>query len=157
MALRTILLQHDETLKKKSRPVESFDARLHQLLDDMTETMKEANGLGLAAPQVGVLRRAAVIATPDGAIIELVNPTVVSSAGKNEGAEGCLSVPGVFGIVIRPQTIVARAQDRHGAWFELSVDGLPARAVCHEVEHLEGELFLDKVIRFIDRDEMEHV
>lgn len=123
--------------------------KLHILLDDMYETMQSRDGVGLAAPQVGILKRAVVIDVGDGKI-ELINPEIVEESGEQTGSEGCLSVPGVFGEVTRPNVVTVKAQDRDGKWFKITGKELLARAFCHEIEHLDGKLFLDRVIRFID-------
>ncbi|ADQ04423.1 peptide deformylase [Caldicellulosiruptor owensensis OL] len=154
MALRKIRIYEDEILRKKSKIVEKFDQRLHQLLDDMKDTMYEANGIGLAAPQVGVLKRAVVIDIGEGAI-ELVNPQIEYSEGSVVDVEGCLSVPNMWGEVERPQKVVVNAQDRFGNEFRLEAEGLLARALCHEIDHLDGILFVDKVIRFVSEEEIE--
>ncbi len=154
MALRTILTREDSTLRKRSREVTSFDKRLHILLDDMIETLHAANGAGLAAPQVGVLRRAVVVEVEENTPIELVNPQIIAEEGEQEGCEGCLSVPGVYGLVRRPMKVTVRAQDRHGKPFEMIGEGLMARAFCHEVEHLDGHLFTERVIRYLDDEEL---
>ncbi|WPX09751.1 peptide deformylase [Anaerocellum danielii] len=154
MALRKIRTYEDEVLRKKSKVVEKFDQRLCQLLDDMKDTMYEANGIGLAAPQVGVLKRAVVIDIGEGTI-ELVNPQIEHSEGSAVDVEGCLSVPNVWGEVERPQKVIVKAQDRFGNEFRLEADGLLARAVCHEIDHLDGILFVDKVIRFVSEEEIE--
>ena len=129
--------------------VVKFDEKLHILLDDMYETMQSRDGVGLAAPQVGILKRAVVIDVGDGKI-ELINPEIVEESGEQTGSEGCLSVPGVFGEVTRPNVVTVKAQDRDGKWFKITGKELLARAFCHEIEHLDGKLFLDRVIRFID-------
>ena len=161
MALRNILKQGDETLTKHCRPVTDFNDRLHTLLDDMAETMADADGVGLAAPQVGVLRRAVVVLETnveegeEPYIIELVNPEIVETEGEQEGPEGCLSVPGVYGWVKRPEYARVRAQDRDGEFFEVEGYGLTARAFCHEIAHLEGQLFLDVSERILSEEELE--
>ena len=149
MAIRNIVKVGDPILAKTSRKVEKFDDRLAQLLDDMRETMYQANGVGLAAVQVGILRRAIVIDCGDG-YIELVNPEIISSEGEQFEEEGCLSLPGQVGVTCRPMTVRVKAQDRNGEYFEISGTDLLARAMCHEVEHLDGKLFLDKVIEFCE-------
>lgn len=154
MAIREIVKIGDEVLRKKAREVTRFDARLHTLLDDMKETLVEADGAGLAAPQVGVLRRAVVVLV-DGEWVELVNPAVIKTSGKQEGLEGCLSVPGRWGIVRRPMQVSVRAQDRNGNWFEKTGDGLMARAFCHEIDHLDGTLFVDLATRMLTPEELE--
>ena len=153
MALRHILTQGDPTLNKKCRPVTDFNARLHQLLDDMADTLAEANGVGLAAPQVGLLRRIVVIDVGEGRI-ELINPEIIETSGEQDGPEGCLSVPGEYGLVKRPMNVRVRAQDRFGEWFEVEGTGLTARCFCHEIDHLEGILFTEKCERMLTEEEM---
>ena len=161
MALRKIVTVGDPILTKVCRPVTKFDQKLAILIEDMIETMHDANGVGLAAPQVGVLRRAVIVLetnVPDGEeeyMIELINPTIVETAGEQTGAEGCLSIPNEFGIVQRPDYVKVRAQDRHGEWFEVEGRGLTARAFCHEIDHLDGVLFIDKAIRMLSPEELE--
>lgn len=149
MAIREIREKGDEILYKKCKAVVKFDEKLQILLDDMYETMQSRDGVGLAAPQVGILKRAVVIDVGDGKI-ELINPEIVEESGEQTGSEGCLSVPGVFGEVTRPNVVTVKAQDRDGKWFKITGKELLARAFCHEIEHLDGKLFLDRVIRFID-------
>lgn len=149
MAIREIREKGDEILYKKCKAVVKFDEKLHILLDDMYETMQSRDGVGLAAPQVGILKRAVVIDVGDGKI-ELINPEIVEESGEQTGSEDCLSVPGVFGEVTRPNVVTVKAQDRDGKWFKITGKELLARAFCHEIEHLDGKLFLDRVIRFID-------
>lgn len=149
MAIREIRLKGDEILYKKCKEVTKFDNKLHILLDDMYETMKKHEGVGLAAPQVGILKRAVVIDTGEGKI-ELINPIILKTSGKQNGSEGCLSVPKVFGEVERPMNVKIKAQDRNGNWFETEGKELTARAFCHEIEHLDGKLFLDRVTKFLD-------
>lgn len=149
MAIREIREKGDEILYKKCKAVVKFDEKLHILLDDMYETMQSRDGVGLAAPQVGILKRAVVIDIGDGKI-ELINPEIVEESGEQTGSEGCLSIPGVFGEVTRPNVVTVKAQDRDGKWFKITGKELLARAFCHEIEHLDGKLFLDRVIRFID-------
>ena len=149
MAICEIREKGDEILYKKCKAVVKFDEKLHILLDDMYETMQSRDGVGLAAPQVGILKRAVVIDVGDGKI-ELINPEIVEESGEQTGSEGCLSVPGVFGEVTRPNVVTVKAQDRDGKWFKITGKELLARAFCHEIEHLDGKLFLDRVIRFID-------
>lgn len=149
MAIRELRFKDDEVLYKTCKEVKNFDNRLHILLDDMYETMKKYDGVGLAAPQIGILKRVAVIDTGDNKI-ELINPQIVKTSGTQTGQEGCLSVPQVFGEVERPNYVKVKAQDRNGNWCEYECEELEARAVCHECEHLDGHLFLEKVIRFIE-------
>ena len=150
MALRNIVVEGDEILTKKCREVVKFDDRLAELLDDMIETMREAEGVGIAAPQVGILRRVVIIEPDPDTTMALVNPEILESSGSVEGTEGCLSVPDVWGIVARPDHVVVKAQDRDGNEFRFSADGFAARIVCHELDHLEGVLFTDKVIRYVE-------
>jgi peptide deformylase len=180
MATRNILKEGDKGLLKESRTVTDFNKRLHVLLDDMRETLIEANGLGLAAPQVGVLRRVVLIVDTgienerddeEGAegseeqeapvefdisehIIELINPEIITECGEQTGSEGCLSLPGVYGMVTRPETVVVRAQNRHGEVFEIEVNELTARAACHEVDHLNGVLFTSLAERLLTEEEL---
>lgn len=154
MALRNILVEGDPTLQKVSRPVTNFDARLHVLLDDMAETLHDANGVGLAAVQVGVLRRAVVIDDGD-QIYDLINPEIIEQSGEQTGLEGCLSLPGKYGIVTRPNIVKVRAQDREGNWFELEGEALIARAFCHELEHLDGHIYTEKAERMLTSEELE--
>ncbi len=155
MALRKIVEQGDECLTKVCRPVTDFNKRLHELLDDMQETLSEANGAGLAAPQVGVLRRVCLVLDEDaGTYIELVNPKIVEQSGEQTGLEGCLSVPGKWGIVTRPSHVRVRAQDRNGDWFEAEGDDLTARAFCHEIEHLDGHLYTEHIDHFLSEEEL---
>ncbi len=150
MAIREILKKGDPVLTKKAHNVTIFDEKLHTLLDDMKETLKNAPGVGLAAPQIGILRRVVVLETVEGELIELVNPQIISSAGEIEDIEGCLSIPNVWGIVKRPETVTVRSQDRFGQPAERIADGYNARIFCHELDHLEGVLFTQKVIRYVD-------
>ncbi len=154
MALRKIVYIEDELLRKKSRPVEKFDEKLHKLLDDMAETMYHANGVGLAAPQVAVLRRVVVMDCGDG-LIEMVNPEILETEGEQDGAEGCLSVPGRRGMVKRPMKVHARFQDRNGEWYEIEAEELLARCIMHETDHLDGQLYVDIMSReiFVDEEE----
>ncbi|MEE1002655.1 MAG: peptide deformylase [Acutalibacteraceae bacterium] len=142
--LREIIKEGDEVLRKKCHKVEKFDEKLHALLDDMYETMQEANGVGLAAPQVGILRRIAVVDVGDGKI-ELVNPEIIKESGEQTGDEGCLSFPGKWGEVTRPMKVTVKAQDRYGNEFKIKGTELLARAFCHEIDHLDGVVFIDKV------------
>lgn len=146
MAIRNIVTEGDSVLRKTCRSVLNFDERLAQLLDDMKETMYKAEGVGLAAPQVGILRRVCVVDVGDG-IIELVNPVIESEEGMQEGSEGCLSLPGKSAVVRRPMKVTVRAQDRNGNTFTVTGEELKARAFCHEIDHLNGILYVDKAIR----------
>lgn len=153
MALLNILKDGDETLRKTSRPVTEITPRILTLLDDMTETMRAAEGCGLAAVQVGVLRRVVVIEVEEGTVYEMINPEIIDRHGKQEGKEGCLSVPGRCGIVRRPSRVTVRYQDRHGDFYELTGVGLLARAICHETDHLDGKLYTDDMIREVSPEE----
>ena len=160
MALRNILHEEDPLLRKTSREVTAFNERLHVLLDDMHETLLEADGVGLAAPQVGVLRRAVLVMdtnredlAPEEQIIELINPVILDRSGEQTGLEGCLSLPGVFGEVTRPMKVTVRAQDRYGKTFTVSGTGLTARAFCHEIDHLDGHLFTDFASHILTEEE----
>ena len=169
MALRKIVEQGDECLTKVCRPVTKFDRRLHDLLDDMAETLADANGAGLAAPkgdtggamaglaapQVGILRRVCLVLDEEAEeYLELINPEIIAQSGEQTGLEGCLSVPGKWGIVTRPNRVRVRAQDRDGDWFEAEAEGLTARAFCHEIEHLDGHLFVEHIDHFLTDEEL---
>lgn len=154
MGLRKILTDKEPALHKVCRPVEKFDWKLHKLLDDMAETLAEANGVGLAAPQVGILRRVVIVDTGE-EILELVNPTLVETGGEQVGAEGCLSVPGKYGLVKRPNYAKVRAQNRDGEWFEAEGQELIARCFCHELDHLDGIVYTEVMERFLTEEELE--
>ena len=143
MAKLNIVKFGDETLRKVCRPVDEITPKILRLLDDMTETMRQAQGVGLAAPQVGILRRIVVIEVEEGNVIELINPKIIAYAGEQTGTEGCLSVPGKWGTVTRPMHVTVRALNRHGEEFEVTGSELLARALCHELDHLEGKLYID--------------
>ena len=143
---RKIIKVGDEGLRKVCKPMQKYDLRLWLLLRDMAETMYKADGVGLAAPQVGILRRVVVIDVQDGrGLIELVNPEIIAAEGEQAGAEGCLSVPGRRGYVVRPNKVTVRAQDRKGKYFEMTGEALLARALCHEIDHLDGVMYVDKM------------
>lgn len=147
MAKLKIVKIGDPVLRSVSRPVEKITPRTIQLLDDMIETMRAADGVGLAAPQVGVLRRIVVIETPDEGLIELINPKIIAYAGEQRSEEGCLSIPGKFGITVRPMHVTVRAMNRKGETFEVNGSGLLAKAFCHEIDHLDGKLYIDCAIK----------
>ena len=153
MAIREIRKYDDAALYKVCRPVEKFDERLGELLDDMAETMYQANGVGLAAPQVGILRRVVVIDVGDG-IIELVNPRILRTAGSETTSEGCLSFPGEYGLVERPTEVEIEAEDRHGKTFRMTGHDLLARAFCHETDHLDGKVFKTIAIEMLDEEDL---
>ncbi|MCI9112659.1 MAG: peptide deformylase [Oscillibacter sp.] len=156
MALRKIVVQGEDCLNKACRPVTEFNRRLHLLMDDLLDTLSEAGGAGLAAPQVGVLRRACVVMDDDTEeYIELINPSIIAQSGEQTGPEGCLSVPGKWGLVTRPNYVRVRAQDRDGKWFEVEGEGLTARCYCHELEHLDGHLYTEHIDRFLTDEEVE--
>ncbi len=152
MALRTIVVEGDEILTKQCREVEVFDKRLHDLLDDMKETMYHANGVGLAAPQVGILKRVVVIDIGDGCL-ELINPEIVGAKGESKDVEGCLSVPGIYGVTVRPKEVLVIAQDRDGQEIHITANDLLARALCHEIDHLDGVLFRSHVVEYVEDTE----
>ena len=156
MALRRIITDGNPTLNKVCRPVTSFDERLATLIDDMKETVVEANGVGLAAPQVGVLRRVVVVDIGD-EIVELVNPRILEQSGEQDGLEGCLSVPGRYGMVKRPNFVKVEAQDRHGDWYEYEGEELIARCFCHELEHLDGHLYTERAYHMLTEEEYEEL
>ena len=149
MAIRNIVKHGDDVLTKKCRTVEKFDERLETLIEDLFDTLYDSGGAGLAAPQVGVMRRVAVIDIDDEPY-ELVNPEIIATEGEQTGAEGCLSYPGKFGIVTRPMKVKVKAQDRHGEWHEYEGEELLARAFCHEIDHLDGNMFMDLVTEWIE-------
>ena len=155
MALRKIVLQGDECLTKVCRPVTDFNGRLHTLLDDMTDTLLDSGGVGLAAPQVGILRRVCVVLNEDDEVIELVNPEIIFTDGEQTGLEGCLSVPGKYGVVTRPEVVRVRAQDRNGDFFEVEDSDLTARCFCHEIERLDGHLFIEHTDRLMTEEELQ--
>ena len=161
MALRNILKIGEERLKKTSRPVTVFDDRLHLIIDDMRDTLLDSGGVGLAAPQVGILRRIVLVMdtnledlSDEEQIIELINPEIIEVSGSQTGPEGCLSVPGEYGIVTRPEEVTVKAQDRFGKEFTVSGYGLTARCFCHECDHLDGILFVEKAERMLDPEEL---
>jgi len=155
MAIRRIVTQGDDRLAKQCRTVTDFNKRLHILLDDMQETLSEAQGAWLAAPQVGILRRAVVILDDDDKMMELVNPEIIKTSGEQTGTEGCLSYPDHWGIVTRPMKVTVKAQDRNGKWFQVTGEELCARAFCHEIDHLHGVLFRSHATRMMTTAELE--
>ncbi|MBQ6706858.1 MAG: peptide deformylase [Clostridia bacterium] len=155
MAIRQILNESDPILHKICRPVDNFDERLWQLLDDMRDTLNKAQGVGLAAPQVGILRRLFIMDTGDG-VLECINPTILERKGSQECVEGCLSSPGEYGLIDRPLTVKLQAQDRNGKFFVVTVKDLKAQCVDHETDHLDGVLFKSKVLRMLSPDELKN-
>ena len=154
MGLRKILTVDEDVLHKVCRPVEKFDWRLHKLLKDMTDTLIDSGGVGLAAPQVGILRRVVLVDTGE-EILELINPEMLETSGEQEGAEGCLSAPGKYGLVKRPMFAKVRAQDRDGNWVEVEGEELIARCFCHELDHLDGIIYTEKMERLLTPEELE--
>ncbi len=153
MAIRKILKDGDETLRKVCKPVENFDKKLWTLLDDMADTLEKAEGVGLAAPQVGIVRRAVIINAGEG-LYELINPVILEKSEETQKVlEGCLSCPDVWGYTVRPKKVKFKAQNRHGEWYEKEVTDLFAQAVCHELDHLEGQLFTDVIVEYAQPEE----
>ncbi len=157
MAIREILTQGDPILNKVAHPVTNFDRRLHDLIDDMRETLIEANGAGLAAPQIGILRRVVLVTNEQDEILELVNPEIIAKSGEQTGLEGCLSVPGYYGEVTRPAWVRVRAQDRNGAFFEVEGEEMTARCFSHELDHLEGHLYTELTKRLYTNEELDEM
>ena len=153
MGLRKILTDKDPALHKVCKSVEKFDEKLHKLLEDMTDTLIDSQGVGLAAPQVGILRRVVLVDTGDG-ILELINPVLLETDGEQVGPEGCLSVPGKYGLVKRPYYAKVRAQDRFGDWYEAEGEELIARCFCHELDHLDGIIYTEVMDRFLSEEEL---
>lgn len=152
MAIRQIVTVGDDILTKKCRPVNEINKRITDILDDMIDTLYESGGVGLAAPQVGILRRLVVIDIGDG-LIELINPEIISSSGSQTDNEGCLSNPGKYGLVTRPDKVTVRALNRDGETIEITGEGLLARAFCHEIDHLEGKMFMELVTKWLEDEE----
>ena len=157
MASREILTDKDPALHKKCHPVTRFDAKLGLLLDDMKETLAHANGAGLAAPQIGILRRVVVVVDGSDQMLELVNPEILAEEGEQDGLEGCLSVPGYYGFVKRPMKVRVKAQDRTGTWFEAEGEEIVARCFCHETEHLDGHVFTEHADKLYTTEELDQL
>lgn len=157
MALRTIITKGDPVLSKKAHLVTNFDEKLALLLDDMVETLRDSGGVGLAAPQIGILRRVVVVINGEDQVIELVNPEIIATEGEQVGFEGCLSVPGRWGRVARPMKARVKAQNRKGEWFEVEDEGLTARCFCHELDHLDGHLFTELTDKLYTSEELEEL
>ena len=155
MGIRRILTNKEPALHKTCKPVVNFDAKLHKLLDDMHETLEDSGGVGLAAPQVGILRRVVLVDNGE-EVLELINPTLVETDGEQIGAEGCLSVPGKYGLVKRPYYAKVRAQDRNGNWFETDGEELTARCFCHELDHLDGIIYTEVMERYLTEEELQY-
>lgn len=157
MAIRTILTQDDPALSKVCHQVTRFDGKLADLLDDLKETLAEANGMGLAAPQVGILRRAAIVMLEDESFLEMVNPEILAQEGEQDGWEGCLSLPGMWGNVKRPSWVRIKYQDREGNWQELESTDLTARCFCHEISHLDGHMYTELTDRLYTAEELDEI
>ena len=157
MVIREILTDKDPALHKKCHPVTRFDAKLGLLLDDMKETLAHANGAGLAAPQIGILRRVVVVVDGSDQMLELVNPEILAEEGEQDGLEGCLSVPGYYGFVKRPMKVRVKAQDRTGTWFEAEGEEIVARCFCHETEHLDGHVFTEHADKLYTTEELDQL
>ncbi len=155
MAILNILTEEDPTLRRISRKVDEITPRILTLLDDMKDTLHKANGCGLAAPQVGVLRRVVLVEVEEGKLIEMINPEIVKTSGKQNEIEGCLSLPHKWGITDRPMKVTVKALDRNGKPFTITGEGLLARAFCHEIDHLDGKLFTDCTIEMVDESELQ--
>ena len=157
MAIRTIVTNEDPVLSKRCHPVTQFDEKLWDLLDDMKETLAKANGAGLAAPQVGILRRVAIVVNEEGTMLELINPEILETKGEQDGLEGCLSIPGMWGYVIRPMWVKVRAQNRHGEFVEYTGEELTARCFCHELDHLDGHLYSELADELYTMEQLEEM
>ncbi len=157
MARLNIVKEGDEVLRKHCRPVTEITPRILRLLDDMLETLHEANGVGLAAPQVGVLRRLCIVEVEEGTLYELINPEIIAREGEQQEVEGCLSIPEEWGVTDRPEKVTVRAMNRRGEIYEATGEGLLARAFCHEIDHLDGVLFKDRAIRMLSREEIKEM
>jgi len=160
MAILNIIKDNEPDLRRVSKPVEHINRRITTLLDDMRETLESAGGVGLAAPQVGILRRVFIVANieeNDNEVLELINPEIIASSGEANDTEGCLSFPGQMGYVSRPESVTIRAQNRSGEVIILTREGLAARAFCHEMDHLNGEIFFDKAERMLTKEEIEQL
>ena len=155
--IKQILQKEDPALHKKCHPITKFDGKLAALLSDLTDTLKDAGGLGLAAPQIGILRRVVIVMDDDESFLELVNPEIVSQEGEQEGFEGCLSLAGMYGIVKRPMKVKVKAQDRTGAFVEYEREGVTARCFCHEIEHLDGHMYYEHTDRLFNEDEVDKI
>jgi len=157
MAIVKILTQEDPALNKVCHPVTKFDERLWGLLEDMRDTLIESNGVGLAAPQIGIIRRVVLVINENDEIMEIINPEILEQRGEQEGLEGCLSVPGMSGVVKRPMYVKIKAQDRNGNWYEAEGTGLTARCFCHELAHLDGHLYVELCDRLYSNEELEQL
>ena len=154
MAIKTIVTQGDERLSKKCHAITDFNQRLWDLLEDMRDTLIDSQGVGLAAPQIGILRRVVLVINDEEEIMELINPEIIDTDGEQTGPEGCLSVPGKFGMVTRPYYVKVKAQDRFGNWFEAEGEELTGRCFCHEIEHLDGHLYVEHIDHYLSEKEL---
>lgn len=157
MAIRTILTREDPILSKKCHAVTKFDEKLWELLEDMKETLSKSNGVGLAAPQIGIVRRVVIVVNDEGEMLELINPEIIETSGEQDGLEGCLSVPGYYGFVERPMYVKVRCQNRHGEWVEYEGEELTARCFCHELDHLDGHLYTELADELYTPEELERM
>lgn len=157
MAILKILTRDDPALRKVCHPVTKFDERLWALLDDMRDTLIDSNGVGLAAPQIGIIRRVVLVINENDEIMEIINPEILEQRGEQEGLEGCLSVPGMSGVVKRPMYVKIKAQNRNGNWYEAEGTGLTARCFCHELAHLDGHLYVELCDRLYTNEELEQM
>ena len=157
MALLNILKKTEPTLRKKSREVDEITPRIITLLDDMIDTLHDANGAGLAAPQVGVLRRVCIVETEETGLVEFINPVIIATEGEQEELEGCLSIPGEWGYTRRPEKVTIRAMNRNGETFTVTGEGLAARAFCHEIDHLDGILYTDNAVHMLTEEEIKEL
>lgn len=157
MAIRTILTREDPILSKKCHAVTQFDEKLWALLEDMKETLTKSNGVGLAAPQIGIVRRVVIVVNDEGEMLELINPEIIETSGQQDGLEGCLSVPGYYGFVERPMYVKVRCQNRHGEWVEYEGEELTARCFCHELDHLDGHLYTELADELYTPEELERM
>lgn len=157
MAIRAIVTEEDPILHKRCHAVTQFDEKLWDLLEDMKETLAKANGVGLAAPQVGILRRVVLVVNDEGEVLELINPEILEEKGEQDGLEGCLSIPGKFGYVKRPMWVKVRAQNRHGEWVEHEGEELTARCFCHELAHLDGHLYSELADQLFTPEELDEM
>ena len=157
MSIVKILTQDDPALSKICHPVTKFDERLWGLLEDMRDTLIESNGVGLAAPQIGIIRRVVLVINEQDEIMEIINPEIIEQRGEQEGFEGCLSVPGMSGVVVRPNYVKIKAQDRFGNWYEADGTGLTARCFCHELAHLDGHLYTELCDRLYTNEELQEM
>lgn len=157
MAIRTILTREDPILSKKCHAVTKFDEKLWELLEDMKETLTKSNGVGLAAPQIGIVRRVVIVVNDEGEMLELINPEIIETSGEQDGLEGCLSVPGYYGFVERPMYVKVRCQNRHGEWVEYEGEELTARCFCHELDHLDGHLYTELADELYTPEELERM